>query len=93
MTNRITQKDLEHLVKELNLATGNPIEYSTPTACEKFTSNIGNYHLSYAYGGVQLHQVYNTSGGIRTISTSGYGTKRELYTFLRGMLAGLSNDK
>lgn len=78
---RITQKDLETLVKAINTAKGieNP-QWNT----------VGSYQLSYAYGGVQLHRVCNTSGGVSTVSTGGYGTKRQLYVFMKGMLNGLS---
>lgn len=79
MTNRITQSDLDYQVSALNENAGfgpNP-KYST----------IGAYTLSYAYGGVQLQQYANESGGVRTISLGGYGTKRELYHFMNGMLS------
>lgn len=45
----------------------------------------GGYVLSMAYGGYRLDQ--QDGDGYRTISCDGYGTKKQLYTFLRGMLA------
>lgn len=75
--NRITQKDLDYQVSRLNERAGhgdNP-KYGTS----------GAYTLSYAYGGVKLEQ-YCEGGGVWTISTNGYGTKRELYNFMNGML-------
>jgi hypothetical protein len=79
MTNRITQKDLENLLTRINEHAGHGAKpaYGTP----------GAYVLSYAYGGVKLEQ-YCKGGGVRTISTNGYGTKRELYNFMQGMNAG-----
>lgn len=80
MSNRITQKDLEHAVTELNCKTGNPTEYYTGRK-----ANVGAYVISYAYGGCQLQQVTSESGGIRNI-TSGYNPKREVYNVIQGML-------
>lgn len=44
---------------------------------------IGVYVLDYAYGGYNLERICNDRGAVRTISLDGYGTKRELYNFLR----------
>jgi hypothetical protein len=79
-SNRITQKDLEVLVKDINNLSG----FENPTY-----RTVGSYQLSYAYGGVKLVKIGNESGGQTTVSNSGYGTKRELYIFLRGFLNGL----
>ena len=63
MSQRITQKDLEHLVMLINKATGSPTERYTKDETGRHTANPGNYHLSYAYGGVALEQLCNPSGG------------------------------
>ena len=92
MSNRITQKDLESLVKIVNKTTGHaPEPYTQKDG--KFTANIGTYLLDYAYGGVKLVQLVSDGGGITTISSGGYGTKRELYNWLRAFLAGLESSK
>lgn len=80
MSNRITQKDLESLVNELNEAKGfdpRDVYYNT----------VGAYQLDYAYGGVKLVKITSTGGSQTNVSTGGYGTKKELYIFLRGMRA------
>lgn len=82
MPNRITKRDLDYAVERLNTARGTPLEYSTNGAV-----NINHYCLDYACGGVKLVQIVSAGGGIRTISTGGYGTKRELYNFIQGMSA------
>lgn len=87
---RITEKDLENLVHRINTAAGTPLTYSTKGG-EKFVANISNYHLDYAYGGVKLVQTVNEGGGIRNVSTGGYGTKRELYHQLTAYLAGIED--
>ena len=50
----------------------------------------GNYHLDYAYSGVKLVMMCNIHGGISTISTDGFGTKRELYNWMTAFLAGIA---
>lgn len=89
---RITQKNLECLVKRINQATNSPAETFTKEGNPPFLWNIGNYHLDYAYSGVKLVQTANEHGGIRTISTGGYRTKRELYQWMQAFLAGLENN-
>ena len=93
MSNTITQKDLENLVARINEATKSP---ETPWNHDdgKITANIGNYHLDYAYGGVKLERMCNEGGGVNTVSTAwvygGYGTKRELYNWMKAFLSGMS---
>ena len=93
MTNRITEKDLERLVAQINELSGYEKQPHTLLENGKYQANIGNYHLDYAYSGVKLVQLVSGGGGIRSISTGGYGTKRELYNFLGGMLQGLINTQ
>ena len=87
--NRITQKDLEYLVKRINEATNSP-ETSYQTTSKGYKANIGNYHLDYAYGGVRLSQMMNEGGGIHVISSGGFGTKRELYNWMQAFLSGMA---
>ena len=88
---RITQKDLEYLVGQINEVTSSPAtQYTQNSKTGQFTANIGNYHLDYAYAGVRLVQMVNGSGGIREISRGGFGTKRELYNWMQAFLAGTS---
>lgn len=47
------------------------------------------YGIGRAYGGVRLEQ-YVIGGGVRTVSWCGYGTKRQLYNFMLGVLEGLT---
>lgn len=43
---------------------------------------VGNYHLSYAYGGGALHQMTSTGGAVRDVFNRGHMPKRELYNLL-----------
>lgn len=90
MSDRITQKDLEYLVERINEATNSPQQQYTKSDERPMKSNIGNYHLDYAYGGVKLVRMANEHGGISDISRQGYGTKRELYIWMQAFLAGMS---
>ena len=87
MSNRVTQKDLENVVDRINRITGNNIATHTRDK-SGIRSNVGNYHLDYAYGGVRLVQYMNEHGGIRVI-IDGFGTKRELYEKMHAFIAGI----
>ncbi len=86
---RIKNADLEYLVKQINEKTESPMEYSTLLDNGERVTNKGHYHLDMAYGGVKLVRTDGVHGGIREISTTGYGTKRELYNWMRAFLSGL----
>ena len=96
---RITQKDLEYLVKRINEVSGSPMEYCVKSSGlngtqinQPFKSFVGHYHLDYAYGGVKLVRTTNEGGGITEISRDGFGTKRELYNWMRAFLAGYATQ-
>jgi len=89
---RITDKQLESLVTYLNELTKQPINPYTRVD-DKLHANIGNYHLSYAYGGVKLHQMVNQGGGVREPIYTGYTTKRDLYNQLQAFIRGFELSK
>jgi hypothetical protein len=92
MANVITVKNLQAVVNRINMVTGSPVEqYSTVNG--KLLANIGNYHLSGAYGGYALHRMVNVGGGIIDISNSGHVSKRALYDLLHMYLAGYEAGK
>lgn len=83
--NRITEKDLEALCARINAATGSP---TTPWADGK--AQIGNFHISHAYGGVCLHRMHNAGGTVSAPLISGHVPKRELFNAMHAYLAGLT---
>jgi hypothetical protein len=85
---RITEKQLEALVGWINELTNSPATSYTRTD-DKLTANIGNYHLYYAYGGVNLHRMTNEGGGVNTPLGGGTRTKRELFNQLHAFINGL----
>jgi len=88
---RITDADLKNLCNRINKLTGSPIEQYTFWDDGHYHSNIGNYYISGAYGGVKLERIVNDGGGCQDISHNGFGTKRELYTWMDAFLRGLES--
>lgn len=85
---RITDKHLEALVLQLNKLTNSPItSYSVHNG--RHVANIGNYHLSHAYGGVCLHRMHTEGGGVSTPLLSYHSPKRELYSALHAFIDGI----
>lgn len=79
---RTTQKQLDFLCERINAAQKTPAKPYD----DKFVCQIGNYHLSGAYGGVSLHQMTNESGGVRDVFSCGHVTKRDLYNRMSAYL-------
>ena len=88
MTNRITEKFLQSKVDYLNKLTGSPVE---PYLNGK--AQIGNFHLSHAYGGVCLHRMYNEGGGVSSPLSIGHVSKRELAGLLSAYINGIESTK
>ncbi len=84
---RITIEDLNYAAEVINQLTGNhAMQYTIGP--DGMKANIGNYHISGAYGGYALHQMVNEGGGITEIF-SGYRPKRELYNLMQAYIKGL----
>ena len=82
--NRVTEKQLQAVVDRLNRITGSPL---TPYVGGK--TQIGNYHISHAYGGVCLHRMHNENGGVSSPLSTGHITKRELLGLLYAFISGI----
>ena len=91
MSYRTTVKTLEAICKRINEAKGAPLTPYTKQADGKFIANVGNYHLSGAYGGYCLHLMENQGGGISTPLVSGHVPKRELELAMRSFLSGIES--
>jgi len=89
---RITNKQLEMLVSYLNEVTESPATPYTRVN-DKLRGNIGNYHISGAYGGVELHRMMNEGGGVTAPLSCGYTTKRDLYNRLHAMIKGIETAR
>lgn len=82
--NRITEKQLKALVDRINEATGSPM-----LPYENGKAQVGNYHLSFAYGGVNLERMHNEGGGVSCPLGLGHRPKRELWDQMHAFLAGI----
>ena len=85
MANRITDKNLQAVCDRINRLMGTPMD---PYIDGK--AQIGNYHLSHAYGGVTLHCMHNESGGVLEPLMTGHVPKRELYNQMFAFIAGIN---
>lgn len=88
MSTRITDKDLAAVCARINAATGSP---AAPWVDGK--AQIGNFHISHAYGGVCLHRMYNAGGGVSTPLMGGHVPKRELFNAMHAYLSGLAENR
>ena len=89
---RITQASLEATAARINRTVGAPLESYSRGEDGKLHANVGNYHLSYAYGGAALHRMANAAGGVNDVF-GGHMPKRELYEKMHAFLRGLEAAK
>ena len=89
---RITQKDLDQVVRIINKETGSPEASYTKDKDGKYHANPNNYHLDSAYGGYGLVRMCNEGGGVTSI-ISGFHPKRDLYNRMVAFLDGLRAGK
>jgi hypothetical protein len=85
---RITEAHLQAKIDRLNKITGSPAEPYTDGK-----ANIGNFHLSHAYGGVCLHRMHNSGGAVSSPLSTGHVSKRELAGLLSAYIAGIESTK
>ena len=83
---RITIRNLQNLCAHMNRETGSPLEYCSNKPGERFSANIGHYHIDQAYGGYALDRVMSTGGGVHNVL--GRGTARDLYDQMHAWLNG-----
>ena len=88
---RVTLAHLRAIVDRINRVTGSPMEPYTLHADGKHRANIGNYHLSRAYGGYCLHRMANDAGGVSCPLVHGHVPARDLANRMHAFLAGLDH--
>jgi len=85
---RITNKDLERLAGRFNMEFDRlPKPYGNNSG--KPGANIGNFHISYAYGGACLHEITNSGGAVKCPIQQYHSPKRELYEKMHAFLDGV----
>lgn len=88
MTNRITRSFLEAKANTINSMTKSPAEPSRMVD-GKYRANVGNYHISGAYGGYCLHRMCNEAGGVSDVFDCGHIPARQLAALMSAYTAGL----
>ena len=89
---RITEKQLQAVVDRINRITNSPMVPYAKVG-DKYVAQIGNYHLSHAYGGVSLERMSNDGGGVTQPFGCGHVSKRDLYNRMQAFLSGLDAGK
>lgn len=89
---KVTLKALEAVANRINVMTGNPVE-SYSRIDGRSIAQVGNYHLSCAYGGYSLHRMHNLGGGVSDVFQCGHVPKRELLDKMYAFIAGYNTAK
>jgi len=87
--NRVTLNNLQAVIDRLNRETDSPAEPYVRDADGKLRAQIGNFHLSRAYGGYALHRMVTEGGGVSSPLSTGHIPARELMNRMHAYLAGL----
>jgi hypothetical protein len=90
---RITKKHLQAKVDTLNKILNRPMSSYTKDIDGKYRTNIGNYHISYAYGGASLYEMHNDKGGIIDVFRCGHIPKRELAQMIQAFTDGAAIER
>jgi len=84
ITIKFLKAQVDRLNREMNLPLVPYIREG-----DKLVAQIGNYHLSGAYGGYALHKMETPGGGISDVFGCGHVTKRDLSARISAMIAGI----
>ena len=85
--------DIKRKLAYLNDLTGNPVEPWKENGEPGNRANVGNYHLSQAYGGYGINQMSNGAGGCTDPIFCGHRSKRECYSLLCAYVQGVENEQ
>jgi hypothetical protein len=92
MTSRVSTEQLQAIVNRINTMTNSPLKpYETVEG--KYVAQIGNYHLSQAYGGFALHRMQSDGGGIVDVLGRGHMPKREIAELMYAWIRGFDQAK
>ena len=83
---------LQACVDYLNELTGQPALPWTQTE-NGLKANVGNYHISGAYGGFCLYQMTNEYGRVTTPLFWWHGPKRKLFNALNAFIEEIEAGK
>jgi len=86
---RITESMLEARCIRINETLNRPRHPYPVGRKGALKANIGNFHISHAYGGVCLHEMVTDGGGVRDVFECGHVPKRDLFNRMSAMLRGI----
>jgi hypothetical protein len=86
---RITVTQLQAVIDRINRETDSPMQPYAPDADGRQRAQIGNYHLSRAYGGFALHRMVTDGGGVSSPLHTGHIPARDLLNRMHAYLAGI----
>lgn len=91
MSDRITNRDLEALVRILHREKFGTVDVEPWTRGEggRLQATIGAYYIDGAYSGVALYQMVTDGGGVSDVLHCGHVSKRDLYNRMRAYLEGM----
>lgn len=87
--NRVTVSQLQAVIDRINRETDSPSEPYILDADGRHRAQIGNYHLSRAYGGFALHRMVTDGGGVSSPLSAGHIPARDLLNRMHAFLSGL----
>lgn len=91
MTTRINRAHLDAKADTLNVMMKTPAApYRTVDG--KAAANVGNYHISGAYGGYCLHRMATEGGGAHDVFSVGHVPARELAGLMSAYMAGMYDN-
>ena len=85
---KVTRSVLESKANTINKLLNSPLE-SSRMVDGKWFANVGNFHISGAYGGYSLHRMVNESGGCFDVLTNGHISAKELAGLMSAFIYGL----
>jgi hypothetical protein len=87
--NRVTLNQLQAVIDRINRETDSPMQPYAPDADGRQRAQIGNFHLSRAYGGFALHRMVTEGGGVSSPLSTGHIPARELLGRMHAYLTGI----
>ena len=86
---RVTLTQLQVVIDRINRETDSPMQPYAPDTDGRQRAQVGNFHLSRAYGGFALHRIVNESGGVSSPLITGHIPARDLLGLMHAYLAGI----
>lgn len=87
---RITIRDLNAVCSRINRLTKSPEQAYIKDVDNNYYAQIGNYHISRAYGGYSLHRMATAGGGVNDVLSIGHVPARELYNSMHNFIRGFN---